>query len=750
MEKKVISVLMVVLFTASMFVFLGCQSAGGAAVNTLPAASVLYTTTYDGVLQVSLEGNVKTIVPKNLQGVHQVIRLNVAIEKIYIYQYNNAAIDVYDLSGSYLNSIAISIPPEGVGLGFTILPNGGIAILDNARDKIYFLDSAGNLKRTVNISESTDNELQNVNGIVVDNYLIMSEDGHRRIIKINLDTYEKSIFADLSSLGVLDYVTYAQGRYFVCTPEAIYSLNQQGGALTKLATIPGYNIVGMVVLDNFAYVAVNFAGKIYKVNLNDGSSEVLASGLNYPESISCFDIENAHSGFSPLIDGFQFSNNDFTDQMKDAIRATASNLEIDFANEYESSSLGQAISPTYDYLIEQVAEAILWSQKGYCGGMALTAKEYFITPSLLPSGVTSTYQILTPPETQNEVMYRIVFNQYVTQTLDSTRFRKFFALRLGQNPSGLVSFNDEVDWILSQLDAGQPVDLTLFSEDLQYFMAHAVLAYDYSNQGNDVYIDVYGPNLGNLANNPVTLNGHVYSTDASGSQQIHLVKDAQGNYAIANGEFYLEGFRFSRFGSCSSPIGVLNWPTFFMNLPEIASQLLEYLVNEGSKLLVAQAECPVNIMLSGSDNKRIGYDNVTQSAINEFENAIYSGPFVEPQLIFLISPQQDNYTISTFAYDTGNYTISISYAANCSTTKFLSWSNNVIANQKDVRRIEFHNSLISQSLNTSVSTLLTPSSSSIPFVSQNLVSTMLPYAITAAVIVTVAVAFILRYKRGKH
>ena len=52
------------------------------------------------------------------------------------------------------------------------------------------------------------------------------------------------------------------------------------------------NITGIVVHEDFAYVTVNFSGRIYRVNLFTGKAEVFAEGLDYPR-----DIELWHGSF---------------------------------------------------------------------------------------------------------------------------------------------------------------------------------------------------------------------------------------------------------------------------------------------------------------------------------------------------------------------------------------------------------------------------------------------------------------------
>lgn len=249
-----------------------------------------YTRTRDGVVRVSSMGSKEIIINQTIGH-----GLEILDNKIYINnQTYGASILVYDLKGNYLRTIPT--PPQASQyLDFVALPDGRIALMDNINDRIYFVNSSGNLLATTNILNSPDNLLQNLDGIVVNNQLVFSDDGKKRILKIDLNTYQKTIFRDLTSLpgAWLGAITYTDGQYYLATSRTIYRFSETS-PVVEIATIPEYNITGLVVIDNFAYASTNFAGKIYKVDLNSGSSSVLTSGLNYPR-----DLEQV--GFDPIV-----------------------------------------------------------------------------------------------------------------------------------------------------------------------------------------------------------------------------------------------------------------------------------------------------------------------------------------------------------------------------------------------------------------------------------------------------------------
>ncbi|RSN73423.1 PKD domain-containing protein [Candidatus Methanodesulfokora washburnensis] len=237
---------------------------------------ILYTSTRDGVIRVFLNGS-KQI----LEHVRSGYSLEILGNRIYMNQYPGY-ISVYTTEGVFLKNINI---PSSVSyfITFVVLPDERIALLDNENDKVYFIDSLGNFITKVDILEAPDNHLQNLDGIVINNKLIISEDGNKHIIQIDLMTYKKTIFKDMSKIPEvwLGAITYSNGYYYVCGPSSIYKFSENGD-VSKIAEIPDYNIVGIVVVDDYAYVSVNFGGKIYKVDLRSGISEVLTSNLNYP------------------------------------------------------------------------------------------------------------------------------------------------------------------------------------------------------------------------------------------------------------------------------------------------------------------------------------------------------------------------------------------------------------------------------------------------------------------------------------
>ena len=172
---------------------------------------------------------------------------------------------------------------------FTVLPDSRFAILDNAKDSIHILDQKGEIIKSVSMLHEPDNHAQNVHGIVVNNSLIVSEDGNRNLLSVDLETFEVSIFKTLKSLpwGWLGALYYFNNTFYICQSTKIWSfIDSRQDNLSLVAELPENNITSLVVVDSFAYATINFTNKIYKINVLTGEYEVFVEGIDYPEDIA--------------------------------------------------------------------------------------------------------------------------------------------------------------------------------------------------------------------------------------------------------------------------------------------------------------------------------------------------------------------------------------------------------------------------------------------------------------------------------
>ena len=303
MKMRVFTIVALVISLAISIIY--ATPVNGTAQLTTTSTGYFYVLTRDGIIRISPTGEKQTIVGSHGES-HSIEILD---SELYV---SNATyggdILVYDLNGNYRRTIPTPSQASQY-LTFEILPDRRIALLDNGNDKVYFINSSGGLLATTNILDSPDLRAQYIGGVVVNNQLIISDDGYNRLLRIDLNTYGKSIFKDLSSLPRwLGAITYAGGQYYVCGPQQIYTF-YDGGSVIKAAEIPEFNITGIVVMDDFAYVSANFAGKIYKVDLNSGTSNILTSGLNYPKDIEYQEVINPVVGEARLDIGMPYNTN---------------------------------------------------------------------------------------------------------------------------------------------------------------------------------------------------------------------------------------------------------------------------------------------------------------------------------------------------------------------------------------------------------------------------------------------------------
>jgi hypothetical protein len=200
-----------------------------------------------------------------------------------IYLHWGHEVKVYDLAGNLRRSIAIDNLIE-YAYKMCVLPGENMAFLDNERDLVSFTNSSGELLTSLPLmDQSPDDNLQSVYGVVVGNSLIISEDGSSQLVRIDLDNYQRSVFRNFGHLsGWLGDIDFADGTYYMVQSQKIFSF-REGEEETLVCILPEGNNTGIAILGNFAYVT--HGNKLYRVNLQNGSYEVLLGDLNFPEDI---------------------------------------------------------------------------------------------------------------------------------------------------------------------------------------------------------------------------------------------------------------------------------------------------------------------------------------------------------------------------------------------------------------------------------------------------------------------------------
>ena len=106
-----------------------------------------------------------------------------------------------------------------------------------------------------------------------------------------MNTYEMSILPYW-----IGHIAYANETYYIARSQAVYAFTESGSAV-QVAEIQDYSITGIVVIENCAYISVNFAGKVYKVDLSSGRTSTLVSGINYPRDIAVSSADRHIGGF---------------------------------------------------------------------------------------------------------------------------------------------------------------------------------------------------------------------------------------------------------------------------------------------------------------------------------------------------------------------------------------------------------------------------------------------------------------------
>lgn len=210
-------------------------------------------------------------------------------------------ITAYDAQGKELRRIPIPSEVKSYRR-FAALPDGRFAFMDNKNDAIYFIGPKGEHLKTVSFNKEPDRHLQNMDGIVVGDQLVVSENGHRQLISIHLSSYKVSIFRDLRQLlGWLGAITFGDGTIYLCQSRRVYAISSDSDQIRRVATTPEANITGITFVKGHLFAVVNGMSKIkerslaakrrtnhgvlYKIDPNSGEVKVVKDGLNFPEGV---------------------------------------------------------------------------------------------------------------------------------------------------------------------------------------------------------------------------------------------------------------------------------------------------------------------------------------------------------------------------------------------------------------------------------------------------------------------------------
>ncbi len=187
-----------------------------------------------------------------------------------------------DHEGGLVNVVQADPPVAGY---ITVLPDGGFAAITNDSDLIYLVSPDGDLLETLPIPNGSVETLQNVDGVVAGDRLIVSENGHNELFAVDLTTREASIFRSVEDgFGWLGALTYEDGLFVLCRSKRVQTF-VEGGPLLDVCNLPVGNISGIAAHGRFAYAVINHAGELYRIDLTTGEYQQMLTGVDYPKDI---------------------------------------------------------------------------------------------------------------------------------------------------------------------------------------------------------------------------------------------------------------------------------------------------------------------------------------------------------------------------------------------------------------------------------------------------------------------------------
>jgi len=234
---------------------------------------VLLVQSRDGIMVVDFQGNMFTFAATTRS-------VEVLGTRIFSSTYNGMT--EYDQNGNVIATITSS-EPDSTG-ELVVLPDGGYALISNRYDEIYFNAADGTFLETVAMPTLSPSELQNTDGVVVGDRLIVSETGNNELIAIDLETRAASVFRTISSSGWLGAIDEEGGDYFLCRSMELNTFTE-AGAVETLAQFGEGNLTGVVAVGSYAYVVVNFEGTLYRVHRVTGEKTLMRDDLDYPQDI---------------------------------------------------------------------------------------------------------------------------------------------------------------------------------------------------------------------------------------------------------------------------------------------------------------------------------------------------------------------------------------------------------------------------------------------------------------------------------
>lgn len=202
----------------------------------------------------------------------------------------------------------------------------------------------------------------------------------------------------------------------------------------------------------------------------DAQNSVAESNENNNDFCTTISIKTEPSGYSPPVDGFEFTNDGFVSYAHTVPTVTLDEIRRALDGEEVPEGMISAIAWSAVILAKK------WiPYDGYCYGMARSSSEYFESGTHAFGAFD--LDTATPSDT-------IISNQ-----LKIVRYLKGLAMTIGSAPD---NNNIELPKILSSVSPTSP-QIVLLLPDRGY-VGHAVVAYSVEKSGDKTIIYVYDPN----------------------------------------------------------------------------------------------------------------------------------------------------------------------------------------------------------------------------------------------------------------
>ncbi|MFP4439931.1 MAG: cellulose binding domain-containing protein [Chloroflexaceae bacterium] len=81
-------------------------------------------------------------------------------------------------------------------------------------------------------------------------------------------------------------------------------------------------------------------------------------------------------------------------------------------------------------------------------------------------------------------------------------------------------------------------------------------------------------------------------------------------------------------------------------------------------LISVVSACPVNLLITDPQGRRLGFDPATGQVLREIPHSIYTIPGSEPQIVVMANPQSGTYQVTAGGYADGEFALRADYIAN--------------------------------------------------------------------------------------